>query len=94
MLSENAARLFRLPQKGRLAVGADADLTIVDLGAAWTYDSSAALTRSRANMRIYDGVEMHGRVVHTIVRGAAVYRDGVVVGRAGHGQFVRPSSPA
>lgn len=94
LLSENAARLFRLPQKGRLTAGADADLTIVDLGAVWTYDSTAALTKSRANMRIYDGVEMHGRVVHTVVRGASVFRDGEVVGRAGHGQFVRPSGPA
>jgi len=93
LLSENAARLFRLPQKGRLVAGADADLTIVDLGAVWTYDSTAALTKSRANMRIYDGVELHGRVVHTIVRGAPVYRDGEVIGRPGHGQFVRPGAP-
>jgi allantoinase len=91
LLSENAARLFHLPAKGRLTPGADADVTIVDLGARWAYDSSAALTRSRANMRIYDGVEMHGRVVHTIVRGVPVYRDGALVGTPGHGRFVRPS---
>jgi dihydropyrimidinase/allantoinase len=90
LLSENAARLFHLPAKGRLAPGADADVTIVDLGARWTYDSSAALTRSRANMRIYDGVELHGRVVHTIVRGVPVYRDGALVGTPGHGRFVAP----
>ena len=41
-------------------------------------------------MRIYDGVEMHGRVVSTVVRGAVVYQDGVVTGSPGHGQFVRP----
>jgi dihydroorotase-like cyclic amidohydrolase len=43
-------------------------------------------------MRIYDGVEMHGRVVSTVVRGAVVYTDGVVTGRPGHGQFVRPET--
>ncbi len=90
LCAENAAKLFGLPHKGRLQPGADADLTIVDLGATWRYDSAGALTKSRANMRIYDGVEMHGRVVSTVVRGAVVYRDGVVTGRPGHGQFVRP----
>jgi allantoinase len=91
LLSENAARLFSLPQKGRLQEGADADLTIVDLGATWTYDSSHALTKSRANMRIYDGVEMHGRVTTTVVRGTVVFADGVVTGTPGHGRFVRPA---
>jgi allantoinase len=90
LCSENAAKLFALPRKGRLQPGADADLTIVDLGATWRYDSAGALTKSRANMRIYDGVEMHGRVVSTVVRGAVVYQDGVVTGSPGHGQFVRP----
>lgn len=90
LCSEQAAALFRLPRKGRLAVGADADLTIVDLGATWEYDSTSAITKSRANMRIYDGVTMHGRVTGTIVRGAVVYRDGVVIGTPGHGRFVRP----
>lgn len=91
LLSENAARLFHLPGKGRLDTGADADLTIVDLGARWTYDASTAMTRSRDNMRIYDGVELQGRVVHTLVRGVPVYRDGALVGRPGHGQLVRPT---
>jgi allantoinase len=90
LLSEGAAELFRLPGKGRLAVGADADLTIVDLGAAWTYDSRQAVTRSRDNMRIYDGTRLHGRVVHTVVRGVPVLREGEVVGQPGHGRFVRP----
>ncbi len=92
LCSENAAKLFGLPRKGRLQPGADADLTIVDLATAWRYDSAGALTKSRANMRIYDGVEMHGRVVSTVVRGTVVYKDGVVTGRPGHGQFVRPDT--
>jgi allantoinase len=92
LCSENAARLFALPQKGRLQPGADADLVMVDLGATWRYDSASALTKARANMRIYDGLELHGRVTTTMVRGAVVYRDGVVIGAPGHGRFVRPAS--
>lgn len=91
LCAENAAKLFGLPQKGRLQPGADADLTIVDLATTWRYDSASAITKSRANMRIYDGVELHGRVVATVVRGAIVFRDGVVTGAPGHGQFVRPA---
>ena len=70
---------------------AEAVAVLVDLGATWTYDSAAALTKSRANMRIYDGVEMHGRVTTTIVRGAVVFTGGVVTGTPGHGRFVRPA---
>lgn len=91
LTSENAARLFGLPQKGRLQPGADADLTIVDVGATWTYDSTTALTKSRANMRIYDGIEIHGRVMTTVVRGHVVFQNGAVTGRPGHGRFVRPA---
>lgn len=94
LLSEGAARLFHLPAKGRVAEGADADLTLVDLGATWTYDSRQAATRSRANMRIYDGLTMRGRVVTTIVRGVPVVRDGQLVGPQGHGRFVRPEREA
>ncbi len=91
LCAENAAKLFGLPQKGRIQAGADADLTLVDLATTWRYDSAAALTKSRDNMRIYDGVELHGRVVSTVVRGAVVFTDGAVTGKPGHGRFVRPA---
>jgi dihydroorotase-like cyclic amidohydrolase len=91
LLSENAARLFGLAGKGRLAEGADADLTIVDLGASWVYDSAAAVTKSHANMRLYDGMTLHGRVTATVVRGSIVFRDGKAIGTPGHGRFVQPA---
>ena len=91
LCSTRAAELFRLSGKGRIAEGADADLTLVDLGAAWTYDSRQAITKSRANMAIYDGVQMRGRVISTFVRGVRVFHEGAITGAAGHGQFVKPS---
>lgn len=90
LCAEEAASVFRLSSKGRLTPGADADVTIVDAAHTWTYDASRAVTRSGANMAIYDGFQMHGRVVHTLVRGASVFEDGEVVGATGHGRFVRP----
>ncbi len=91
LCSTRAAGLFRLPAKGRLVEGADADITLVDLGADWTYDSRHAITKSRANMAIYDGVRMRGRVVSTFVRGVRVFHEGAITGAAGHGRFVRPA---
>jgi len=92
LLSSGAAELFHLGAKGRITPGADADFTIVDTEASWTYDHRQAATRSRGNMRIYDGLTMHGRVVHTVVRGAIVVRDGALAGLPGHGRFVRPDT--
>ncbi len=91
LCSTRAAELFRLAGKGRVAEGADADLTLVDLGAEWTYDRRQAITRSRDNMAIYDGVRLRGRVVSTFVRGVRVFHEGAITGAAGHGRFVRPS---
>lgn len=90
--SEQAALIFRLPQKGRVSAGADADLTVVDVRHAWRYDASRAVTRSGANMAIYDGLSLRGRVVHTIVRGSLVVEEGGLVGTPGYGRFVRPLS--
>lgn len=94
LLSSGAAELFHLSTKGRIAPSADADFTIVDMAASWTYDHKQAATQSRGNMRIYDGLTMHGRVIHTVVRGAVVVRDGALTGAPGHGRFVRPDRPA
>jgi allantoinase len=90
LCATRAADLFRLAGKGRVAEGADADLILVDLGADWTYDSRQAVTKSRDNMAIYDGVRMRGRVVSTFVRGVRVFHEGAISGSVGHGRFVRP----
>jgi allantoinase len=91
LCSTRAAELFHLPLKGRVAAGCDADFTLVDLQARWRYDAATALTRSRDNMAIYDGLALQGRVVSTWVRGVRVFSDGAVVGPPGHGRFVRPA---
>ncbi|MFM8533052.1 MAG: dihydroorotase, partial [Acidimicrobiia bacterium] len=91
LCASRAADLFRVNGKGRVAEGADADLTLVDLGAEWTYDHQQAITKSRDNMAIYNGVRLRGRVVSTFVRGVRVFHEGAITGPAGHGRFVRPA---
>lgn len=88
--SENPAYVFRLPNKGRMVVGADADFTIVDMKKKWRFNAATALTRSRANMRLWDGFRLKGAVVTTMVRGVPVHRDGQLVGAPGYGRFQRP----
>ena len=82
------ARLFGLPQKGRIAVGADADLTLWDPGARWVVRH--AEMESRVDFTPWDGMALRGRPVLTLSRGRVVMRDGVVDGAAaGHGQLLR-----
>ena len=90
LMSSRAAQVFRLPGKGDIAVGYDADFTLVDMAEAWTFDSAKCLSKSRESMCVVDGMPMQGRVVQTIVRGVTVYQDGEAVGRPGHGRWIKP----
>jgi allantoinase len=86
------AQLFGLyPRKGAIAVGADADLAIVDPERRWTFGAGELQTRS--GVSAYLGREFTGKVMRTIVRGKTVFVDGKVIGRPGWGQFVRPAPP-
>lgn len=89
LLCEAPARIMGLAgTKGAIAPGHDADLVIVDLDGR-TVPTNAA-TRSAAGYTIYDGWPMAGRVVHTLVRGRQVVRDGAPVeAMAGTGRYLR-----
>jgi allantoinase len=71
------ARRFRLAGKGELAVGADADLALVDLGAE--HRLAAGDLRYRHRQSPFVGRAFRGRVVRTILRGTTVFRDGEIV---------------
>lgn len=74
LTSAGAARLFGLAGKGRVAVGYDADLTIVDLKRRETIRNS--WIASRVGWTPYDGKEVTGWPVGTFVRGAKVMWEG------------------
>lgn len=83
-----AARLFGLePAKGRIAVGADADLCLWDPEARRRVDGAAM--RSLAGYSVYDGWEVRGWPEMTVSRGEVVWGSGEVRGSAGRGQLVR-----
>jgi dihydropyrimidinase len=85
--STNAARIFGLyPQKGALQVGSDADLTIVDLTLARTVDHE--LMQTWSDYSLYEGVELTGWPVLTMLRGRVVARDFELQVEPGFGEFV------
>ncbi|MDZ4843587.1 MAG: dihydroorotase [Hyphomicrobium aestuarii] len=81
LTSHGPQRLFGIQAKGRIAVGFDADLTIVDLKRPETITN--AQQASRCGWTPYEGVTVTGWPVGTIVRGAVVMWQGEIVGRAG-----------
>lgn len=77
LTSHGANRIFGLADKGRLAVGYDADITIVDLKARRTI--SHADMASRVGWTPFDGLEAKGWPMATIIRGQVIMRDAEVV---------------
>lgn len=77
------ARLFRLPGKGEIVAGADADLVLVDRDATSTIEDAEVL--SKIGYSPYTGQTYRGLPVRTIVGGNTVFADGKVTGRPGIG---------
>lgn len=90
LLSGNAARRFGLPDKGRIAPGADADLILVDLGGVTDITRETLHTFARDVAQLYHGARFSGRVARTIVAGRTVY-DGTVTGLPGWGRYTSPA---
>lgn len=66
------ARVLRL-NRGTLAIGAPADITVLDSDLRWTYDVNRSPSKSRNSP--FHGVEFRGGPVATIVNGSVVWRN-------------------
>ena len=86
MTSAGPARLFGIAGKGRIAVGYDADVTVVDLKQRETIRNSWIASRSQWTP--YDGVTVTGWPVGTIIRGNRVMWEGELVANS-QGEVVR-----
>jgi len=80
LTSHGPQRLFGIRDKGRIAVGYDADLTVVDLKRQATISND--WIESRCAWTPYDGMKVTGWPVGTIVRGRTVMWDGEIIGPA------------
>jgi dihydroorotase len=80
LTSAGPARLFGIAGKGRIAVGYDADLTVVDLKRRETITDR--WIASRAGWTPYDGMSVTGWPVGTIIRGRKVMWQGELLAPA------------
>ena len=87
LLSEQPAKLFGMyPRKGALAVGSDADITILDPEYRGTI--SAADQRQNVDYTPYEGMEVRCRAETVLLSGAVAVEDGQVTAPR-QGRFVR-----
>ncbi|WP_115717004.1 dihydroorotase [Gallaecimonas mangrovi] len=78
LTSAGPARIFGLAGKGRIALGYDADLTLVDLAAKRTITND--WIASVSGWSPYHGKEITGWPIHTVVRGQVVVENESLVG--------------
>ncbi len=85
--ASSPAHLLRIQDsKGKIAVGADADLTLWDPHMIWTIDGLSLATRTDHSP--YDGWKVQGAVEFTIVRGAVVRDPGGPLPGSQQGEMV------
>lgn len=86
-ISENPARRLGLyPRKGTIAVGSDADLTVVDLKEKTKI--KAEKMHTKCDFTPYEGWEVIGIPSLTLVRGKIVMDGGEIVSKPGHGTYI------
>ena len=79
LTSAGPARIFGIEGKGRIALGYDADLSIIDLKARRTIRND--WIASICGWTPYDGTAITGWPIHTVVRGHCVVRNETLSGR-------------
>ncbi len=80
LTSAGPARIYNIAGKGRIAMGYDADFTIVDMKAERIITND--WIESRCGWTPFDGQKVTGWPVATIVRGQTIMRDGQLLGAA------------
>ena len=90
LLAEKPAEIYGLNDRGRLEQGKNADLTVVDFNRQFKIDTSKF--KSKAKFSPYDGWDVQGKVVKTIVNGHLVFDEGEIVAKGGSGFIFRRGS--
>jgi len=92
LTSVNAAKIFGMyPKKGSLEKGSDADITLIDLKKEMKVTTD--LFGGFSDYLVYEGWNLKGWPVKTIVRGELVAEDFEVIGKPGFGKLVDRNIP-
>src|SRR4051794_2482364 len=91
LTATNHAKTYGLEGKGSIAIGYDADIVL------WDLNKKAAISQSGlhhgSDYTPYEGLEITGWPVATMLRGRFVVRDGELVGAKGQGRYVTRGRP-
>lgn len=88
LLCENPARIFGMyPKKGTLAIGADADIMIIDPNEKDTI--SKQNLHSICDYSIFEGFEVSCKIPYVLLRGKILVKDGKFLGEKGYGKFIK-----
>ncbi|MCK9150581.1 dihydroorotase [Methanobacterium alcaliphilum] len=85
LLCEKPSQIFNLAHKGRISVGMDADFVVLDMDKEWTIKPENFY--SKAEYTPFEGFEVKGMPIMTIVRGNVVMEDNIVFKNQGHCVF-------
>jgi dihydropyrimidinase len=85
------ARMFGMPQKGTISVGADADVVIYDPNHKRTI--SAKTHHMDVDYSCYEGREVQGKAETVLSRGRVIVDNDEFMGSAGDGRFLKRQRP-
>ena len=85
---QNPAKAMGIyPKKGALGVGSDGDIVIVDMNK--TVKVTPEIMHSGSDIAVFEGRELKGWPILTMIRGNTVMEQGEITGKPGDGQYVR-----
>ena len=88
LLSTGPAKAFGLyPKKGVIAEGSDADIVVFDPDESWILSKDTL--HSASGYTAFEGVSVTGKVIMTYLRGRLIMGDGLYLGLAGDGRFIK-----